>query len=211
MKSLTWSSAEIGNLYSTCQSLSEVISSIESDCAKRGEVVCEININGMVLTEEQELKFAKSDVEEIKQLTIKVSGLGDLLDDSLVAIWQYIPEMARISLSASDKFRKDELEQGCASLSSIIQGSSWLVDMFTQLRSNRIIALKGLSEEQWSRNEVTLLDVTKQMSQALERKDYVLLADVLEYDWITVLQDWLTLLRQGQDGLIRETSPNTLD
>jgi hypothetical protein len=213
MKSMTWSNSEINSRFSSCQSLSEVISTIEKDCAGRGEVVCEINVNGLALTEEQEVRFAKSELAEINNLTVKVSALGDLLEDSMVALWQYIPEMIRISLITAEQFRGDEIEKGCRGLNSIIQGSSWLVDMFTQLRSNRIVSLKNLSEEQWSSAERLLLDVTKQLSVALERKDYVLLADILEYDWVTVLQDWLELLRQGQtdNGLLRETSSNSLD
>src|SRR5688572_13089010 len=126
MKSITINESEITTRFGACKSLSQVISSLEDEFNKQGQVVCEVTVNGVTLDESDESRFAEAKFEDIKTISLKVSGIGDLLDESLNALFSYIPEMIRVSLLTADRFRAEEAELGTKSLSAIIQGSSWL-------------------------------------------------------------------------------------
>ena len=195
MKTHEWTNSTVTAEFGECRDLAALIKAIEKDCSGRGEVVCEIRVNGIVLDEDDEVKFAGTDVARIENLSVKVSDVSNLIDDALKALTEYIPEMVRISLLTSEKFRGEEIESAHRSLESITQGSRWLVDMFAQLRRNAIITVKKIPEAEWTQSEAELLKVTRELIKAFETKDYVLLADVLEYDWVTALQRWQSLLQ----------------
>jgi len=221
VKSREWTRSMVAGEFSGCNNLGGLIRAIEKKCSDAGEVVCEIRVNGMLLDEEDESKFAATEISKIDNLTVKVSAVANLIDDAVTALNEYLPEMVRLSVLTSEKFRADQIESAHRSLESITQGSRWLVEMFAQLRRNRIIQVKGLPEAQWSRSESELLKVTRELVKAFETKDYVLLADVLEYDWVTALQTWQTLLKSTplspapnmdvNDGRTRKIAPDTLD
>jgi hypothetical protein len=189
-----WTRSTVLTEFSDCQNLSHLIDAIERRCSDAGEVVCEIRVNGVVLDEDDEQKFAATELSRIETLSIKVSAVSNLIDDAILALVDYIPEMVRVSLLTAERFRNDDIETAHRSLESITQGSRWLVDMFAQLRRNRVLTIKSISETDWTRSESGLLRVTRELIKAFETKDYVLLADVLEYDWVTALQTWQNLL-----------------
>ena len=58
MQTKKWSSEDLKEQFEGCLDLGEVISRLESDFLKDGEVICGIRVNGMFLTQEDELKFS---------------------------------------------------------------------------------------------------------------------------------------------------------
>ncbi|MEQ1875776.1 MAG: hypothetical protein ABL958_03960 [Bdellovibrionia bacterium] len=223
MRTRDWTRSMVAGEFSGCLNLSSLIRAIEKKCADAGEVVCEIRVNGVVLDEDDESKFAATEISRIENLSVKVSDVSNLIDDALGSLVSYLPEMVRLSLLTAEKFRADEIESAHRSLESITQGSRWLVEMFAQLRRNRVVQVKNLEESRWARSEGELLKVTRELVKAFETKDYVLLADVLEYDWVTALQTWQSLLESADtpkappanmdvnDGRNRKTASDTLD
>lgn len=222
MKTREWTRSSVQDEFIGCVDLAQVIKVVEQKCSEAGEVVCEIRVNGVVLDEDDEKKFATTGLERIENLSVKVSAVSNLIDDATQALVDYIPEMIRVSFLTAERFRNDDIETAHRSLESITQGSRWLVDMFAQLRRNRIIEVKKISETDWARSESELLTVTRELIKAFETKDYVLLADVLEYDWVTALQTWQALLERAgakrnventdvNDGFNGETTSDSLD
>lgn len=215
MKTREWTKTDIAAQFANCSDLSSLIKQVEKRCADDDEVVCEIRVNGVVLDEADEARFGATELARIDQLAIKVSAVQNLVDEAILALNDYIPEMIRISVLTADRFRNDEIETACRSLDAITQGSRWLVDMFAQLRRNKIISRKQIEEPTWTRSEGEFLRVTRDLVTAFEAKDYVLLSDVLEYDWVTALQGWLDLLRSSDvevsHGSPREPASNSVD
>ncbi|HEX4923197.1 MAG TPA: hypothetical protein VFV50_03895 [Bdellovibrionales bacterium] len=215
MKTREWTKTDIASQFANCSDLTSLIRQVEKRCADDDEVVCEIRVNGVVLDEQDEAKFGSTELARIDQLAIKVSAVQNLVNEAVNALNDYIPEMIRISVLTAERFRNNEMEPACRSLDAITQGSRWLVDMFAQLRRNKVISRRQIDENDWTRSEGEFLRVTRDLVTAFEAQDYVLLADVLEYDWVTALQGWLDLLRSGDmevsHGNSRKPAPNSVD
>ena len=53
----TWSNEQILDDFNECSSLNDVLKTVEERMWSKGEVLCEIYVNGLVFREEDEEKF----------------------------------------------------------------------------------------------------------------------------------------------------------
>lgn len=193
-----WDSQEIQKQFAECTTLRDVISKIESEFSVRGEVVCEIHVNGVALSENDETRFAESATNEIRELTVFSNRPMNLIRDALVSIENMIPVLSDGSLRAAEAFRGADLPKAQKVFAEVIEGCQWLVDMLVSVRG----AASGIgqpvsSAERWFEAEKVIMKVVCEISDAYSSEDYVLVADLLEYELSTSLGIWKTTIDQS--------------
>jgi hypothetical protein len=209
---LTWSNEQILKEFAGCGTLKEIISSVESKMWKKGEVVCEIFVNGFALQEDDEVKFSESALADIKELRVQLNRPEELVQQTLQSIAIYIPELAAETDHLASCYRdvygpglesQEEVDREVQKLlSEVLEGFRWLTDAIYLIR---------VQLENWPQVEELLLEWKdledkhsksfKELITAFEQQDQVLIADVLEYDVADVLEDWRRIIPQVLSGL----------
>lgn len=191
MTTSTWDSSEIATQFGSCQNLKEVIARLESEFSNRGEVICEIKINGMTLNDADEAKFATNPVEGIQTMTVQSQRPSTLIVDAMDSALAFLPELESYALAAAEAMRISDLKHGGSTFISALDGCQWLVDTIVHMRG----AASGIGDpiaqpEKWFQAEKHFGQVVAQVSEAYANADTVLVADILEYELTSAIQVW---------------------
>jgi hypothetical protein len=186
-----WDKNEVEKQFAECMTLKEIIRRIETDFSLRGEVICEIRVNGMILDEGDETKFAESPRQEIQDIAIRSNKPADLINDALASAHAFLPELEDSCLKTAEMFRGSNLQESQNSFNTCLEGCQWLVDTLMHVRG----AASGVGQpihqpERWFEAEKVIARVIREMSEAYSKKDFVLVADLLEYELTGALIVW---------------------
>jgi hypothetical protein len=196
MTTSVWNKNEIEKQFQTCATLKDLIGFIETDFSARGEVVCEIRINGILIDENDEAKFANQATSEIRDLSVRSTKPAVLIVDALNSTIAFIPQLETRALATAEHFRAADLVRGQVAFAEITEGCQWMVETLLHVKGAAAglqITLENL--DLWQSSEKRFFDVTQDLLKARSTKDWILLADILEYELTTLLQSWTVLIR----------------
>src|SRR4051812_38836909 len=112
-----WTSDQIANEFTDCETIGEVLNRLETIAASRGEVICEIRLNGQVIDEKDEARLAK-DAEKInprsaiQTLSIRSDRPEHLIGQALRSSLSFIPLLTKASIDTATRFRSGDIHLG---------------------------------------------------------------------------------------------------
>lgn len=186
-----WDSQEIRKQFPSCATLNDIITCIEAELSDRGEVVCEIRVNGHLLSEDDEKKFANSPTSEIRDLSVRSNAPANLISDALRSADSMIPDLDSSCLKTAELLRGTDFSAAQKSFTELLEGCQWLVDTLNHVRG----AASGIQKpilhpEKWYEAEKLIGRTVREVSEAYSMKDNVLVADLLEYELTGALAVW---------------------
>lgn len=191
----TWDNQELESQFSQCENVRDVISKLESDFSERGEVICEIRVNGVLLEEADETKFADSSIKEITHLSVRSNRPDALIVEALTSANQFAPQVEAHCLKTADLLRGTNLAQAQTAFQEVIEGCQWLVDTLVHSRNAAAnIGAPVAQAEEWLAAEQTATRVVTEICSAFELGDQALVADLLEYELTSTLSAWHTAI-----------------
>ncbi|MES2964943.1 MAG: hypothetical protein V4760_13715 [Bdellovibrionota bacterium] len=190
-----WTRDELSKQFSHCSTVKEIITTLETDFSTRGEVICEVRINGMILDDQDEQQFANNPVDGVNDLAVKSERPGDLIKGALASANHLLPELEIASLSTAEQLRGVDASKAKTSFLQAIEGCQWLVGTLEHVRG----AASGIGEpienvERWLAAETFIARVVVEVSDAYQKNDTVLVADLLEYELTTAVGLWKEVL-----------------
>lgn len=192
MNSQVWqNNSEISQYFSNCHDLQQVISKVEEDSWAEGRVICEIHVNGMKLSEEDEIRFAESPLAEINQLMVTTNTVDSVLQTTIDSVSKWLPVGREGSLKVADLIRLGQEVEAQQLFLSLIDSCLSINDSLhllkalkaKELEARQLMALWEDCEENYKVKINELLD-------AFERQDMILVADILEYELSECIGDW---------------------
>ena len=208
MKSTQITQADLEQTYFDCETLSDLILSLENDFQKRGEVVCQVIINGMPLQESDESKLGQTRMHELKTVEVRSEKPSALLID-ILANWEAeLPKMIRHSDQLAQGLRQRGPEGQYTSFVQLIDSCQFLTESLVSMDSIVDMGL-FLDRAVWLGNEKIMTEAVGQALTAFEKKDFSVLADVLEYDLANALQSWFDLLKSFNERLKAENDQDS--
>lgn len=205
MTDSNWTSDEIARDFKDCTTVGEVIRRLETMAASRGEVICEIRVNGRLLDENEEADLTgasemKNPRAGLQSLSIRCDRPQHLILQALRSTLAFIPLLVRASLDTSRRFREGDISNGSIQLSEALEGCQWFVETIHHARG----AASGIGEgidsiERWHAAEQMLSQVIAELTTTFDRKDFTVVSDILEYDLTAALEMWAPVLTHEAD------------
>lgn len=197
MTATTWNSEQLNLGFTGCQTLRDMISQLETDAAIRGEVLCEIRVNGELFQEEDEKRYSDKPRTDIWELTIRCDRPGSLVEQALQSAIGFIPLLSAASLSTADCFRNGEIHQGSERFLEALEGCQWFIETVYHVRSaSSGIGVPVFEIERWLEAEKIFTKVIQEITETFGGKDYILTSDILEYELTGTIEMWLPLLQK---------------
>jgi len=180
---------ELVKFYGEATKLSQVFSDIEQDLKSQNRVVCQYIVNGRDVAEEDEITFSDLALSEVKSLEYLSEGVGRLVEDVVETWIKALPEFVEQIDVLSQELRFDLKARTKKSIVAMIENCEFLVDSLIPIKSllgdSIAVGLDSMvTAEQQTRKALT------EAITALEKKDFVLLADIIEYELTVALQGW---------------------
>jgi hypothetical protein len=199
MTTSIWDKTELEKQYPGCATLGEIISALEQDFSQRGEVICEIRVNGVILEESDEEKFRSNPSEAINDLSISTNSPAKLINDAIASALGFLPEIELASIAAAEALRGPDVVAARKSFIEILDSCQWVIDTIMHVRG----AASGIGKpvtntERWFEAEKLVGRVIGELTEAFTKSDIVLVADLLEYELPPSLQLWADTLRAEQ-------------
>ncbi|MDZ4678107.1 MAG: hypothetical protein SGI74_11445 [Oligoflexia bacterium] len=196
MKTKIWNHEQLIESYPAALSLKDVLAQFNIEADSDGHVVCEVSVNGIVLDEETEIQFGGNALSEIQTISVKTQDPLILLDESLVSSNEYINRILIALEHSSQLFRSEAIHEAHTYYRGCVEGTQWFIEMITHYKS-AYQGLKGTLSANWLELEQAMILVLEQIFDAYKEKNYILVADLLEYDLITIFHRWQQELSQS--------------
>ncbi len=200
MKTLSWTKTEVAAAFKACTTLKDVISSLELTASTNGDVICEVRVNGIVLSEDDETEFAMSSLDAIETLTVQTHKPLELMRDALKSAAELLPQLETAALTTAELLRAGDVARSAREFEGMIGGCQWLVDTLMHVRGASMGMGQTLVEPQaWSTSEQLIGRVVIDVTAAYEKSDSILVADLLEYEMTAALASWKSTIAAELD------------
>ena len=134
---------------------------------------------------------AKTSAASVGLLELELAQLQDLLANNLTNAKEYLERLIPGFQKAADLFRMGNEQEANQYYLQVLDGIEW----FSQVILTIVNAQENkLEEKSLEERQKELTGLMAQMLEANENQDWVLLADLLEYEMIPFYKDWQEVL-----------------
>jgi len=131
---------------------------------------------------------------DINSLEIEFAKLRDLLATNLANALDYLERLIPGFRQASDLFRMGNEQEANKFYIQILDGMDWFSEVINIVMGSKE---KGSeSETIFSDRQAKLTNLMGQMLEANKNQDWVLLADILEYEMVPFYEEWQDILKK---------------
>jgi hypothetical protein len=195
MNKLTMNQRELQSRFQGNKNLGEVFRLLEQQVQAAGEIICRFSVNGLSLSEEDEEKFAQFGINEVDLLEVESQRPQALLLEVIENWIESLPRLIEKSDKLSQAIRFEGIENHMAQFVDVVDSCHFLVE---SLNSLRVLCreYEFIKARSWQNSEEMTARAISEALSSFEKKDLVLLADVLEYDLGHCLQNWLETISE---------------
>ncbi|MFS4458392.1 hypothetical protein [Bdellovibrio sp. HCB2-146] len=204
------SGEELRGFYNAGTALEQVFMDIEVDLAATNQVVCRYIINGLEIQEQDEARFSEVTLDQVETLEYLTENSRDLTGIVLRGWIEALPELIQKTENLSKRMRTFGLSGLLKPIHDLVQNCEFLIDSVVTLKAMMGDQFLSGTPGDWSQTEAASKKTVLEALHALENKDFVLLADVLEYDLANVLQMWMQHLVALERSLNGEPAGPTI-
>lgn len=185
--------SKLVDFYNQETTLGQVFNDIESDLKQSNQVVCQYIVNGKELGETDEQGYFDMRVTQVETLEYLSENINELLIDVLQGWIEAFPEMIENTEKISKQIRFSGVQSAFRKIEVLIENYEYLISSVISIKNlmgdSAAAGLANLSEA-----ELKTKSMLEEALTAVEKKDFVCLADIIEYELITSLQTWEKLL-----------------
>lgn len=177
--------------------LSDVIRALEVEFEPMNEVVCQIKVNGVSMSEADEAKYASTPARDLFSVEVTTKSPQKILVEVVDNWIAEVPKMILMNDQLSQELRFQGATGQLKALVNLIENCQLLVESILSMEA-LFEGLKTLKEDSWKGAQKVASAAIGEALFAFQKKDFNLMADVLEYDLGHALQTWLDLLNSIQ-------------
>ncbi|MBQ4567837.1 MAG: hypothetical protein IJA79_06895 [Desulfovibrio sp.] len=183
--------------------LEEVLTSLMQDKSLEGRVVTDVLVNDEAFSEIYPHQAEDMSCENITSVELRSVPVAQMTIDIAAEMEKVAKMMASGASHVSRLFREASDADALELLQDLLDVTRDFMAMLGVLKDR----VGGMDEDFLART-TKLTDLVTEMSDVLENEDWILLADLLEYEFMPQCQEWQTfssvLYQQVQAGFAQE-------
>ena len=144
-------------------------------------------------------EFPADDRETLKKkpanvdsLEVELANLKDLIATNLSNALEYLEKLIPGFDQAADLFRMGNEQEANKYYIQILDGMDWFSEVINIVMNSKGERVE--TEDTLGLRQAKLTDLMGQMLEANKNQDWVLLADILEYEMVPFYKEWQTIL-----------------
>ena len=170
------------------ETLEEVMNAIVK--SRQNSYIRRIWLDGQEVSSDSQ-DTLKTLTTSVELLELELAELQDLLANNLTNAKDYLVKLIPGFQKAADLFRMGNEQEANQYYLQVLDGIEW----FSQVVIIIVSTQKNKSEEKsLEERQKKLTDLMSQMLEANQNQDWVLMADLMEYEMIPFYKDWETVL-----------------
>ena len=170
------------------ETLEEVMNAIVK--SRQNSYIRRIWLDGQEVSSDSQ-DTLKTSTTSVGLLELELAELQDLLANNLTNAKDYLVKLIPGFKKAADLFRMGNEQEANQYYLQVLDGIEW----FSQVVIIIVSTQKNKSEEKsLEERQKKLTDLMSQMLEANQNQDWVLMADLMEYEMIPFYKDWKEVL-----------------
>ena len=176
------------------ETLGDLLLHIEKEGVPQGNVVRSIKIDGEKSSPDSP-EAQKTPLSEIATLEVEISTLSDIINKNIENADAYLIRLIPGIEKSVELFRIGNEQEANKFFINIIDGIDWLSQVLDMILTAKAISPDTVFDGKSIQDRrASLVGLTQQMVDANKNQDWVLLADLLEYEILPYYQEWSDLL-----------------
>ena len=176
------------------ETLGDLLSHIEKVGVAQGNVVRSIKIDGQESSPDSS-EAQRTQISEIATLEVEISTLADMINKNIENADAYLIRLIPGIEKSVELFRIGNEQEANKFFVKIVDGFDWFSQVLDIILTAKEISPDTVFEGKSIQDRRTsLVDLPQQMVDANKNQDWVLLADLLEYEILPYYQEWSNLL-----------------
>ena len=176
------------------ETLGDLLLHIEKEGVPQGNVVRSIKIDGQKSSPDSP-EVQKTQLSEIATLEVEISTLSDIINKNIENADAYLIRLIPGIEKSVELFRMGNEQEANKFFINIIDGIDWLSQVLDMILTAKAISPDTVFDGKSIQDRrASLVGLTQQMVDANKNQDWVLLADLLEYEILPYYQEWSNLL-----------------
>jgi hypothetical protein len=197
MENIILSREELVVTYKNGESLQEVVRNAEKEFWEQGKVICSIYLDDVMIDRDSLLKVTSSDYNVLK---VNVEDISVLVRDTICSTQEHIKKVCVFTEKTLEKYLGEDYNAALKDFVDIIDNGKYIYESILLINEqHQKLYNKDVEpiKKFWLELEVKFMKMLTELTSSFNTEDYVLQADVLEYEFLGVLNDCYTYL----DGL----------
>ena len=176
------------------ETLGDLLLHIEKEGVPQGNVVRSIKIDGQESSPDSP-EVQKTPLSAIATLEVEISTLSDIINKNIENADAYLIRLIPGIEKSVELFRMGNEQEANKFFINIIDGIDWLSQVLDMILAAKAISPDTVFDGKSIQDRrASLVGLTQQMVDANKNQDWVLLADLLEYEILPYYQEWSNLL-----------------
>ena len=176
------------------ETLGDFLLHMEKEGLPQGNVVRSIKIDGRDSSPDS-LEVQKTPLSEISILEVEIASLSGIINKNIENADAYLIRLIPGIEKSVELFRMGNEQEANKFFINIIDGMDWLSQVLDMILTAKAISPDTIFDGKSIQDRrASLVDMTQQMVDANKNQDWVLLADLLEYEILPYYQEWSNLL-----------------
>lgn len=183
------------------ETLGDVLDKILASQPEKGSYFSKILLNDKdVASDSAEIRHTP--VPQIETLEAEITSLKEILEKNVVNAQDYLKKLLPGIQKAADLFRSGSEQEANKFFLNIIDGMDWFSEVMDTIAEVNDLQTEAvvLDRKNFQTRQEKLVGWTQQMVEANKNNDWVLLADLLEYEILPYYSEWDEFLPQILGG-----------
>ena len=177
--------------------LGNLLDQIQSVKVLPGTYIDKLLLNGQPIEPDAE-KTRSTPITEIETLEIEITTILDILNKNITNVEDYLKKLIPGIEKTAELFQMGNDQEASQLFVKIVDGIEWVSQVFNEIlkalmTDPNTILLNGKTIQD---RHNTLIDLTNQLLEAHKNKDWVLVADLLEYEIAPYYKEWQEIIPQ---------------
>ena len=171
---------------SSFANLEEVLANVMQDEKMDDRVVTDVFVNNESFSEIYPHQAEDMSCDNISSVEVRSVPIAELAVDMSAEMGKVARMMGSGARNVARLFREASDTDALELLQDLLDVTRDFMGMITALRDRYL----GGADEEFTRKAEKLADLLSEMSDVLENEDWILLADLLEYEFLPMCEEW---------------------
>jgi hypothetical protein len=187
-------------------SLEQVLKLVEANHLSPRTIIRQVQVDGLPLIPEDQAACSPGRIDNREKIEIITGTLSDVAVDSIREAVTYLERVESATPSLAASFRVSPGPDSFENLKQFYEGFYWLSLLLDRLDSSFDISLESvpLGSTNAGAHHTNLISALKAVIDAQEKRDYALIADLLEFEILPLVPVCKSLFAAVRERIVME-------
>ncbi|AAS94893.1 MULTISPECIES: hypothetical protein [Desulfovibrionaceae] len=177
--------------------LEEILVKVLTEDYLENRIVTDVLVNEETFSEIYPHQAEDVQTDEIRSLEIRTVPVGEMAVNISRELYKVIQVMTSGAKQVATLFRQADDTEALELLQDLIDVTRDFMGMISTLRAE--FSLRGGVDFQTNVDQIS--DLLTEMTEVLENEDWILLADLLEYEFLPVCENWKQVIQSLREDI----------